>query len=329
MRILPLWSAASREAGDEPYMDVFTGVSAEAISLAPGRNPEYFPGAITSPRPNRDGTDDRKSSQTSIIANNKSPPMASPELPYNSPDNRIEPSILSDLAFDDDTRNTAEPASHRLLSATVLISVLAHAVILFMAAYVASRDVYQAEPAVARPSIQIRFQPPPPVEAAAETVAETVAESPPETQERPPATNPGPAPTNDPMPEEQPSESIAEAPAETPQIQLPSLTDLRTAARNRAEQDRQHRLTHPDCLSRERRNAFLDCDGDGDGDQPYDYARATQNATVTFFTPALPTDPAGGREELTSTGARVKAAIDMVDNQLGTTQTKKRIMNFP
>ena len=106
---------------------------------------------------------------------------------------------------------------------------------------------------------------------------------------------------------------------------MPSLTDLRTAARDRAEQDRRNQLTHPDCLSRERRNAFLDCDGE----QPYDYAGASQNATVVFFAPALPTEPAGGREELSSTGARVKAAIDMADNQLGTTQTKKRIMNFP
>lgn len=103
------------------------------------------------------------------------------------------------------------------------------------------------------------------------------------------------------------------------------MTDLHTAARNRAEQDRRSRSTHPDCLVRERRNAYLDC---GD-EQEYDYARAGQNDTVAFFTPALPAEPDTGVEDSTATGARVKAAIDMFDNQLGTTQTKKRIMNFP
>jgi len=50
---------------------------------------------------------------------------------------------------------------------------------------------------------------------------------------------------------------------------------------------------------------------------------------VAFFAPTRPTRTDDGTEQRTSTGARIKAALDMVDNQLGTTQTKKRLMNIP
>lgn len=85
------------------------------------------------------------------------------------------------------------------------------------------------------------------------------------------------------------------------------------------------RLTHPDCLINERRNNYLDC---GD-EQDYDYASADRNDTYAFFNPTVPAEPDNDTEQRTSTSARVKAAIDMFDNQLGTTQTKKRLLYVP
>ncbi|HDZ09252.1 hypothetical protein [Pseudohongiella sp.] len=258
--------------------------------------------------------------------------MASSQLPDTTPEKRIEPGILTDLRLDDDSRAPAEPAAHRMLSVTLLISVFAHVIILALAAYAAKRDTLRPEAIVAQPSIQIRFrqnpQPPAP-RAEQQTTTEPVmpsGESAAPVEETAAAQAILPAETITAEPDAAPAESIAEIPAPTPpRIQAPSLTDLRTAARNRAEQDRRSRSTHPDCLTRERRNAYLDC---GD-EQAYDYTSAGQNDTVAFFTPTLPAEPDNGVEEITATGARVKAAIDMFDNQLGTTQTKKRIMNFP
>lgn len=287
--------------------------------------------AITSPRPNRDGTRRRKNSQSCIIANNKSPRMTSPELIDIPADKRIEPSILTDLEFDDDTRHTPQPTSHRVLSATLLVSVMAHVLILLMAAYAAQRNSHPIEQTLARPTIQIRFQPPPsapadsPVQSAAvdpapEAVDDTPvpeAGAPVETSLplQPPADQPEPAAT----------ETLAETPTNAPPRPLPSLTELRTAARNHAEQNRHSRTTHPDCLNRERRSAFLDCEDQ----QPYDFASAEQNATVVFFPPALPVEADTDSAVQTSTGARVNAAIDLFDSQLGTTQTKKRLMHVP
>jgi hypothetical protein len=84
-------------------------------------------------------------------------------------------------------------------------------------------------------------------------------------------------------------------------------------------------LTHPDCLINERRKNYLDC---GD-EQNYDYASAERNDTYAFFNPTVPAEPDNDTEQRTSTSARVKAAIDMFDNQLGTTQTKKRLLYVP
>jgi hypothetical protein len=257
--------------------------------------------------------------------------MVSPQPPKTLPDKRIEPSILTELVFDDDTRNTTQPTSHRVLSATLLVSVLAHALILLIAAYAAQRNSHPTEQTLVRPAIQIRFQPPPrapadnalqsvaaePVPMPADDIPATEASEPVDASLplQPPADQPEPAAT----------ETLAEMPASAPPRALPSLTELRTAARNHAAQDRHSRTTHPDCLNRERRSAFLDCEDQ----QQYDFASAEQNATVLFLTPALPTDADAGSEVKTSTGARVKAAIDMFDSQLGTTQTRKRLMDVP
>lgn len=261
--------------------------------------------------------------------------MATARIPSTQPDIRIEPGILTDLFLEDDTRNPAEPISHRMLAATLLVSVLAHAIILAMASSAAKRDAVQGERQVARPSIQIRFQPPPQPEAhlAENTTVNDTMQSP-----EPPASG-SPAPTDESAPADTsatadnvtsepdttPIDTIVESPTTPSLRQPPSLTDLRTAARDRAEQDRRSRVMHPDCLLRERRSAFLDCNEQ----QHYDFVSAGQNATVMFFTPALPEAPDNASEAFSTTRARVKAAIDMVDNQLGTTQTKKRIMNFP
>lgn len=258
--------------------------------------------------------------------------MASSQQPDTTPDKRIEPGILTDLRLDDDSREPKEPAAQRMLSITLLISLFAHVVILALAAYAAKHDTQRPDPIVAQPSIQIRFrQPPHPPAPRAEQQTTTEPDMPlneptAPVEETASAEAITPAENVTAEADAAPAETITETPtASPPRIQAPSLTDLRTAARNRVEQDRRSRSTHPDCLVRERRNAYLDC---GD-EQEYDYASAGQNDTVAFFTPALPAESDNGVEARTSTGARVKAAIDMFDNQLGTTQTKKRIMNFP
>ncbi|MBC53759.1 MAG: hypothetical protein CMQ34_15225 [Gammaproteobacteria bacterium] len=260
--------------------------------------------------------------------------MASPQTSDTLPDNRIEPSILTDLSLDDDARHAAQPSSHGVLSATLFVSILAHGIILFMATYAANRDHQQADRTIAAPSIQIRFQSPPrrapdsPLQSAAAEPASVTTDNVDPTAPSAVADTAAPAEAGADTSDPAASASLAEtpvSPATPPLRQLPSLTDLRTAARNRAEQDRRGRATHPDCLRRDRRSAFLDCAEEA----PYDFASAGQNPTVVFFTPALPSAPANDSEQRTTTGARVKAAIDMFDNQLGTTQTRKRIMNFP
>lgn len=247
--------------------------------------------------------------------------------PGNAPAHRPEPLILSELNLDDDPDLRDNRQSSRVLSLTLLISLSAHLIILALAAYAASRDSPQVEQIATQPSIQIRFRQPPTPTASNDE----------EPQPEAPATDETPtiAETLTEAPAAEPTESLAyqaQEPAATEQIdlppapvQIPSLTDLRNAARNRVEQNRQNRVTHPDCLLRERRNNYLDCDDN----QNHDYARADQNDTLVFFNATLPAEPANTATERTTTGARVKAALDMFDDQLGTTRTKRSIMNFP
>ncbi|MEX0739649.1 MAG: hypothetical protein WD071_09935 [Pseudohongiella sp.] len=256
--------------------------------------------------------------------------MNTTQHPQNTnQDTRPEPPILTDLQLDDDPDTRHIPESTRILPVTLLISLSAHVIILALAAYAANRDGHQVEQTTAQPSIQIRLQQPPTQATAASNNEELPSppDDPVTTDEAIPSTD-----TETAEPDTLTTETLAQqptlieepaTPAAPPSVQVPSLTDLRTAARNRAGQDRESRSMHPDCLTRERRSAFLDCDEDAG----YDYASAEHNDTYAFFNPTLPDQPVNNATEQTTTTARVKATIDMFDNQLGTTQVKRRIMN--
>jgi len=251
-----------------------------------------------------------------------------------NPDNQREPLILSDLTLDDAPENQDIPGSTRALPITLLISLSAHLILLALAAYTVNRDISRVEQASVQPSIEIRLQASPPRTTATSNNQELQSEPASNDEATSNETDP-PVEIRTAEPAVIPPESIAQQPAlaeepiaptaPPPPIQVPSLTDLRTAARTRAEQDRQSRSTHPDCLINERRNNYLDC---GD-EQDYDYASADRNDTYAFFNPTVPAEPDNDTEQRTSTSARVKAAIDMFDNQLGTTQTKKRLLYVP
>ncbi|WP_139141585.1 hypothetical protein [Pseudohongiella acticola] len=239
-------------------------------------------------------------------------------------DARHEPVILSDLLLDNEPDERHSPGRHRTLPITLLLSVLAHLALFGIAALAAKRDGSTIEQAVLRPSIQIRFQQPPPT-TEAESPADSVDATTPTEPAPPSAAPPSLAPTETIAGEPQRDEPAGNPdlpPTSTQPVPLPSLNDLRTAARNRAEQDRRSRGTHPDCLARERRSGFVDCE---EG-QNHDFASADVNATYDSLSATLSAQPDQGLTPPSFTRARVKAALDMFDAQLGTTKVKKSIM---
>lgn len=250
-------------------------------------------------------------------------------------DGRIEPPVLSDMLIEEapaaETVLTA--GSPRYLTAALLISLLIHVTVLAIAAWVTNQpeQAWQAE-TIARPSIQIRIQQPVPPPAAVETLPD-IAEAPrrdpelpvPEVDAPQPATASSPDTATSPLPGV--DNNDPSAPEPSPQrMQLPTVTDLRNATRRVLESERDNNYA---CTPQQRRNELLDCgpETDDSRDDSLDYAAAELNTTYSFFNPpaAATQDP----DDTLATSNRTRASIDLMDAQLGTTQTKKRILNLP
>lgn len=247
-------------------------------------------------------------------------------------DGRIEPPVLSDMLIEEApaTEKALTAGSPRYLTPALLISLLIHITVLAIAAWVTNRPerLQQAE-TTTRPSIQIRIQQPVPSPAVVETLSD-VAEAPLPEPENPvpevntplrPATATSPDTSTSPLPsvdnnDQSPPEPLPQ------RMQLPSLTDLRNATQRYRESQRSSNYA---CTPQQRRNELFDCEPETD--DSLDFAAAELNPSYSFFNPpaAATQDP----DDPLATSNRTRTSIDLMDAQLGTTQTKKRIFNLP
>jgi hypothetical protein len=228
--------------------------------------------------------------------------------------------------------------AERHLMLAVLFSISAHAVVFALAAWSANR-VTQSAPitpvTVAGPAIQIRILPAPTPESnltndSGESLApDTLPVAPPVITETAlqEAITPESEVSESTIPElstlEQAS-SEAGPPVTLPAVRLPSQFDLRSAIQQQTDAG-QRRSLEILCDTAQQRHQMMDC-GAIEGTE--DITVAMQNETASFFNRSILPNKADASDPM-STGGRIKAAVDMGDAQLGTTQTRKRLMGMP
>jgi len=259
---------------------------------------------------------------------------------------RLEPMILSGILVDDEPELPQQRKVNHQLPLTLLLSISAHVLIFAVAAWSASKSPRSAvvtENPRPGPSVQIRIldstprslqetmpSSDAPVEAPVEVAVDTdVALSP--ANERPTIETPtvsggtSPQPNTVTVAEQSASTPTAiEPPQGAPRISLPTSHDLRAAIQMRDTAERQRSLDIL-CEPNQQRQQIMDC---GATESTQHMALAEQNDIVEYFN-RIPLPDKADTSNPMSAGGRVKANLDVVDAQLGTTQTRKRIMGIP
>jgi len=224
--------------------------------------------------------------------------------------------------------------AERTLMLAVLFSISAHVVVFALAAWSANR-VTQSVPTtpvtVAGPAIQIRILPAPaptadsvefvapdPVPVEQPVIVDTAL---PEPITRESALTESYIPES-PILEQVPSEPGPHVPM--PTVRLPSQFDLRSAIQQQTDAE-QRRSLEILCDTAQQRHQMMDC---GAIEGTVDINVVMQNETASFFNRSILPNKADASDPM-STGGRIKAAVDVGDAQLGTTQTRKRLMGIP
>lgn len=259
---------------------------------------------------------------------------------------RLEPIILSGILVDDEPELPQKRKVNHQLPLTLLLSISAHVLIFAVAAWSASKSPRLAvvtENPRPGPSVQVRIldstprtlqetmpSSDVPVEAPVEVAVDTdVALSP--TNEQPAIETPTVSGDTSPQPDtvtvadqSVSTPTAIEPPQGAPRISLPTSHDLRAAIQMRDAAERQRSLDVL-CEPNQQRQQMMDC-GAIEGTQ--DMALAEQNDIVEYFN-RTPLPKKADTSDPTSAGGRVRTNLDVVDSQLGTTQTRKRIMGIP
>lgn len=264
--------------------------------------------------------------------------------PHNITETRHEPEVLSEILIDDDPERAQKQGASRQLAVTLLLSISAHLLIFAAATWSASKAsrnslIDESQQLVHSVQIRILDSTPrsrqdaaaPPEIAAETTLPEVSASDIPEIAESTtaqpdiPATEPiTPVIAAEPSAPEPATDQAPAATAEVPRLVMPSSQDLRAMIQSRAATDRQRSLEIL-CEQTQKRLLMMDC---GPAEEALDIAIAERNDIVEYFSQTTLPNRADIRDP-TSAGGRVKGILDIIDAQLGTTQTKKRIMGIP
>jgi len=260
--------------------------------------------------------------------------------PHNITESRHEPEVLSDILVDDEPERPQKQGTSRHLAVTLAVSIGAHLLIFAVATWSASkasRNSLNVESPPHVHSVQIRIldstprsrlealtppdvaAEPAPSELPASEITE-VAE-PTTTQPEISRTEPVTAVT---ATEPSIREHAATAAPPAPRLVMPSSQDLRAMIQSQATADRLRSLDIL-CEQSQQRHLMMDC---GPAEEALDIAIAERNDIVEYFSQTtLP--KRADTSDATSAGGRVKANLDIMDAQLGTTKTRKSIMGIP